>query len=132
MAAGTTPVFIATPKTWTGEGNTANTNRDGTGTLIDLVTGAATGSLVELIRAQFDETNDATVVRFFLSLDGGTTKRLLKELIFPAVTPSTTVEAASQEWIPTVPLVLPDGSAKLYASVHTAKNVCVTVQGGDY
>lgn len=132
MPAGTTPVFVATPKTWSGEGGTANTARDGTGTLITVVTGASTGSVVELVRAQFDVTTTAGVVRLFLSLDGGTTKRLVKELLIPAVTPSTTVEAASVEWIPTVPLILPDGSAVLYASTHNAENVCVFAHGGDY
>lgn len=133
MAAGTTPVFVATPKSWYQRIATANTERVfSTGTLGTLVVGVANASVVELVRFQADGTTTAGVVRLWLSLDNGTTKRLIKEILVAAVTPSTTVEAWSAEWIPTVPLVLPDANAILYASTHNAEGFVVTAHGGDY
>lgn len=132
MAAGTTPVFVATPKTWSGEGGTANTARDGSGTLITVATGSANGSAIELVRYQYDVTTTAGMLRLFLSLDGGTTKRLINELDVGALTVSATQRAASGEWVPTVPLILPDTSSVLYASTHNGENVCVYAHGGDY
>lgn len=132
MAAGTTPVFVATPKTWSGEGGTANTNRDGTGTLITVATGGSNGSVVELVRYQYEVTTTAGMVRIFLTLNNGTDKRLLKELEVSAVTVSATVAGTSGEWIPTVPLILPDTNAILYASTEKAEQVNVYAFGGDY
>lgn len=132
MAAATTPIFVETPKTWCGLAATANTGRDGSGTLATIVTGVADGSVIELVRVQANGTTTAGVCRLFLSLDGGTTKRLIKELLIAAVTPSATVEAASAEWAPTVPLVLPDTNAILYATTETGDDFVVTAHGGDY
>lgn len=133
MAAGTTPVFVATPKSWIAFPATADTARNNPSTgQVTLVTGGSNGSVVESIRVQATGTTTAGVCRIFLSLDGGTNKRLVRELLIPAVTPSTTVEAASNEWVPTVPLVLPDTSALLYATTDNGDDYVVTAHGGDY
>lgn len=125
------PVFVGTPKVWSGEGGVANTARDGTGTLITVATGASGGSVIEHLRYQYDVTTTAGMVRWFYSLDGGTTKRLLFEQEVPAVTVSATQRAASGELPMTPPLPLNDASAILYASTHNGENVCVFAIGGD-
>ena len=132
MPAGTSPVFVATPKSYEVRIATANAGRDGTGTLGTLATGVANGSVVQAIRVQADGTTTAGVVRIFLTADTGTTKRLLKELLIPAVTPSTTIEAFSIEWAPTEPIILNGASYVLYASTNNAEGFVVLAVGGDY
>lgn len=125
------PVFVGTPKVWSGEGGTANTARDGTGTLITVVTGAAGGSLVDRVAYQYDVTTTAGMLRLFHSLDGGTTKRMIAELDVAALTVSATQKAASGEIQFVPPIPLNDASAVLYASTHNGENVCVFAFGGD-
>lgn len=132
MPAGTTPVFVATPKTYQAQIATANTARDGTGTIGTVATGVANGTVITHVRVQATVTTTAGVVRLWYSPDSGTTNRLLKELLITAITPSTTVEAFSVEHVFTDPLILPDGSALLRASTHNAETFNVFAVGGDY
>jgi uncharacterized membrane protein len=66
----------------------ANTNRDGTGTLVDILTAAAAGTRVDALEIVAAGTTTAGVVRLFLY--DGTNNRLFKEILVDAVTPSTT------------------------------------------
>jgi hypothetical protein len=69
--------------------DTANTNRDGTGTLVNLVTGATNGTIIEQISIQATGTTTAGMARFFLY--DGTTNALIHEVVVQAVTPSAFV-----------------------------------------
>ncbi len=64
MAA--SPVFVGTPKVWQQAIATANTARDGTGTLADVVTAGASGSRIDKIRVVASGTTTAGVIRIFL------------------------------------------------------------------
>lgn len=66
--------------------SSANTNRDGTGSITALTTGTATGVKIMEIIAQAQVTTTAGMIRLFLSDDGGTTWRLFDELPVGAVT----------------------------------------------
>lgn len=66
--------------------NTANTNLDGTGTIVDIVAGAASGTLVKSIIIKAQGTTTQGMVRIF-HLDG-TTTRLMMEIEVPAITQS--------------------------------------------
>src|SRR5262249_27101643 len=61
MAA--TPAFVGTPRTWLGQVSAANTNRDGTGTLVDIVSAGALGSRLDQIEVVAIATTTAGVVR---------------------------------------------------------------------
>ena len=63
MAMTATPVFVQTPKQWFAQVSTANTNRDGTGTLVDIVSGATNGTKMDCIDIQAAGTVTAGVVR---------------------------------------------------------------------
>lgn len=52
MAMTATPVFVQTPKTYMGQVSAANTNRDGTGTTVDIVTAGANGTKIDCIHIQ--------------------------------------------------------------------------------
>jgi hypothetical protein len=115
-----TPSYAATPRSDYCQISAANTARDGTGTLGTLATGAAGGTRIESVRVVAAGTTTAGVVRLFFSNDGGTTKRLLEEMLVTAVTPSTTVAVFSGRfslggWM------LKDANCILYAATHNAE-----------
>ena len=107
----------------------ANTLRDGTGTIVDIFTPGAMGGEIELLRVQAQGVTTAGVVRIFVH--NGAAYRLYKELLVTAVTPSTTVEAFSIDFVPAKRLILPAGY-KLGASTHNAETFTVFAQGGNY
>lgn len=124
------PVYVGTPKTWTCALSAANTNRDGTGTLVDLVAGGSIGSRVDTVRIIAKAAIAATtVVRLFLF--DGTNTRLFKEVLVPITTPSTTVETFTQDLTFGEGLVIPNGW-KLQGSVHTADPFNLIARGGDF
>lgn len=128
----TAPKFVSTPRIGITQVSTANTNRDGTGTTAAVLTGVAAGTRVERVIVQATGTTTAGWVRLFLSTDGGTTKRLLREVAITAATPSTTVAAFNTEIdFSGSGLVLPDASAQLIASTHNAETFNVIAYGGD-
>jgi len=117
--------------------STINTNRDGTGTLGTVCTGpntsAANGVGKRIIRlaVQATVTTTAGVIRFFISNDNGTTKRLVCEKIVPAVTPSTTVAAWRVEVPELVGLILPGGTGNiLYAGTEKGEAFNIICESG--
>lgn len=115
------PVFAVTPKVGVVQISTANTNRDGTGTLGTVLTGGTNGSVVKKIRVCATVTTTAGVVRLYL-YDGSNT-RLMQEILVPAITPSTTVEAFSRTitYGPDDVLHLPSNTWELRASTNNAE-----------
>ena len=129
MAANTTPIFTDTAICASAAIATANTNRDGTGTIGTVYSAGADGGRVAYVRVQATVATTVGVVRLFIHT--GAAYFLWKELLVTAITPSTTVEAYSIEYVPTEALVLPTGYS-LRASTHNAENFNVFVHGGDF
>jgi len=123
--------FAATPRVGAVNISTANTNRDGTGTVGTVITAGASGTRIERIRVQATGTTTAGVVRLFLH--DGTNFWPLEEILISAVTPSGTVAAftGSITFGDTRPLTLP-ASWSIRASTHNAETFCVTAHGADY
>lgn len=91
----TSPIHIGVPKSWAyAIPATANTARDGTGTITDVTPAAValTASQTSRIKIVATGTTTAGMVRIFGH--DGTAYRLLHELSVAAVTPSGTVKAA--------------------------------------
>ena len=116
---------------------TSNTNRDGTGTMGTVSTGPATtagngvGKRIFRVTVQSVQTTTAGVIRFFLTTDGGTTRRMVCEKIVPAVTPSTSVAAWRTEVAELVGLILPGGTGNiLYASTNGGETFNVFCESG--
>lgn len=78
--------------------STANTARDGTGTLGTVVTAATNGSKVSSVTITATGTTTAGVIRLFIF--DGTTTRLIAEILVPAITPSVSVAVWSFTWTP--------------------------------
>jgi hypothetical protein len=128
----TVPAFASVPKVAFGQVSTANTARDGTGTLVTIVTGAASGTRISSVRVTAAGTTTAGVVRLFLN--DGTNTRLLAEILVPAITPSTTVAVFMWTGIFSAEnaIILPNASWTLRASTHNAETFNVFATGGDF
>lgn len=121
--------YAATPRAALGQVSTANTNRDGTGTLATIFTAGSTGSRVDDIVIVATGTTTAGMVRLFLH--DGTNARLWQEVSVSAVTPSGTVAAWTQT-LSNLALVLPSGWS-LRASTHNAETFNIIVdRAGDF
>lgn len=108
--------------------STANTNRDGTGTLGTLVTGTTGGVVIEQITVTATGTTTAGMIRFFLSIDGGTSKRLIYEAQVTAQTPSASARAFTTDVSPLIGLVLLTTNTILYVSTEKAETFNVLAQ----
>ena len=81
--------YASTVKSAQAQVSTANTNRNGTGTIATVFTAGSNGSRIDDIYIVATGTTTAGVIRLFLN-DGSNTW-LWREIIVAAVTPSTTL-----------------------------------------
>lgn len=130
MAA--TPAFASTPRLAASPVITANTNRDGTGTIVDILTGVAAGTRIE--RVIITTTSDPADSIVTLFLYDGSYYRIFDEFDLgnPAAA-STTVPGFRTEKVYR-DLVLPSSSWKLAAAITvalTAGNMVVFAAGAD-
>ena len=133
--ANISPVFVHEPIVGHARIATANTNRDGTGT-VGTVTTATTaanggkGRRVDRVQAKATVTTTAGMVRLFVY--DGTNRRLVHEFTVDAVTASASVATWEEEWVRTdgqPVIVLPPGYA-LEASTHNAEQIdCIAFAG---
>jgi hypothetical protein len=123
----TTPQYASTPINGAVNIATANSLRDGTGTLGTLITASGNGMRVDDIYVTATGTTTAGTVRMFLS--NGTTNYLIQELIVLAVTASATVPSWSQP-INSKGIVLQNGwSLKFSTEKAESFNIVITRAG---
>lgn len=144
MAQNTTPIFLKTPRvSGITTGTSANTNKDGTGTVATVFTADATnGSKIEKVTLQHMGGNTATVIRFFVN-NGSTNATASNNFLVheealatwgnSESTASTGLTTSSFATVWFADLVLPAGY-KLNVTTATgiASGVMVTGIGGDY
>lgn len=110
--------------------STANTGRDGTGTLGTVMTAGANGSAITRVDVVAPGTTTAGMVRLFL--DNGSAKFLIKEIAITAITPSASLPGFADSWTPGGDgLCLPTGWS-LKASTHNAESFNVAAHYGNY
>ena len=126
----TTPNFTSPSRLATASVSAANTNRDGTGTIVTVLTGVAAGTKVFEVDVQMTVTSTAGMVRLFLSSDTGATWKLFDEVAIAAATASASVKATRVATQYTN-LILPSASWVLGAATHNAEASVVTALGGD-
>lgn len=86
--------YVGTPKNSSAQITTADTATNNPVTApVVVYTAGSNGARIDAIDIQATGTTLAGLVRFFLSIDGGTTKRLIGEVAVSAITASTTVAA---------------------------------------
>jgi hypothetical protein len=127
----TTPQFASVVRTAVEQVATANTNRDGTGTIATIFTAGTNGSRIETVEIQATVTTTAGMVRLFIH--DGTNARLLREQPITANTVSATNPAFQivLAFGDMSPLLLADGYS-LRASTEKAETFNITVFGGDF
>lgn len=129
-----TPQYASTPKCGIGQISTANTNRDGTGTIGTIFTAGAAGSRIDSISLKAVATTTAGMIRLFIH--DGTNARLLTELPVLALTPSATTpsweaQLNTNTMTQVLPIILPSGYS-LRASTNNAETFNVIAEGGDF
>lgn len=126
----TSPAFIATPRLTGVNVSSANTARDGSGSITSLITGAATGTRVLEIDAQCAATSAAALVRIFISSDSGSTWKLFDEIAITAATVSDTVKA-NRNIATYSNLILPSATYQLGVTTSIAQSTNVFALAGD-
>lgn len=119
------PAYAATPRSIDiAQVSAANTNRDGTGTIVTVCAGVAAGTRVSSVTAHATVSTTAGMVRLYLSTDTGSTWRLYREIPVTAVTVSASA-AAWEARLEFTDLVLTGTSDLLGASTHNAEAINV-------
>jgi len=136
MPANTAPIFPLTPAVSWGTIATANTAKDGTGTVVTVFTADATnGGRVDYLKIRAAGTNVATVLRVFvnngLTNTTAANNTLLVDMTIAATTNSEV--AALLDNLLSLDLSLPAGF-KLNVTIGTtvAAGLHVTAAGGQY
>ena len=118
--------YAATPLSPAVIVNTANPNRNGTGTVVQLLPASPTGCRVDDINIQAQVTTTAGMVRIFAKR--GANYFLLREIPVAAVVPSATERAYSIQ-LTNLAWVF-DTTTELYASTEKAEAIAITVTHG--
>jgi hypothetical protein len=137
MAANINPIFTLIPETQWGATTitTANTAKDGTGTVLNVFTAGADGSYVQRVRFRPSGTAVQTVARLFIN-NGSTNATAANNILFDEITiAATTLSETTAQSSFEIPLnfALPAGY-KLNITIGTtiAAGLYVSVIGGDY
>jgi hypothetical protein len=125
----TSAQYASTVRTASAALSAANTNRNGTGTIVSVFSAGASGSRIDDIYIVANATVTAGVVRLFIS--DGTNIRLWQEILVTATTPSTTQQVWSYTLLNQA-LILASGWS-LQASTNNAETFSVFVtRAGDF
>ncbi len=135
MTANTNPVFPLTPVVPVGQTViTANTAKDGTGTMVTVYTAGANGSKVGSLQIAYTGTSVATCLRIFLNNGSTNATAGNNSLLLSVTVPANTLSEVAAANDITVPLnlTLPAGY-KLNVAIGTtiAAALAVTANGGD-
>jgi hypothetical protein len=125
MAA--TPQFASSPRLGIATISTANTNLNGSGTLVNVVVAGSSGTKINEVTIQAAGTVTSGMVRLFVF--DGTTNYLFDEFPIPATIPSSSV-ASYRTYKNYDNFVLPSGNT-LRASTANAETFNVMAWGGD-
>jgi hypothetical protein len=135
----TQPQYAATPEITITQISTANTNRDGSGTITEVCAGPSsargTGVGRRITRVTISATASTTAgaVRFFISTNSGTNDFMIVERSVPAITVATgTTPPFRTEVAELVGLVLQGtvstATTNLYASTNNAETFNILVE----
>lgn len=120
--------YAATPTIGRGVLSAANSGRDGTGTVVNILTAATFGTRIDKITIKAASDTTTGMVRIFLF--DGTSYSLYEEISIQATTvdPST---PSNKRVIPSMALDLPSGWS-LRASTENAEILYVLAEGANY
>lgn len=124
--------FAATPGLTLSQVSAANTNRDGTGTVVTVLAGSATGRRINKITVKGIATSTAGMVRIYFY--DGTNTRLYLEVAVTAITASASVAAFTSTTLfyDSDAPILPSASYEIRASTHNAETFNIIVEWADF
>jgi len=125
----TTAQYAATVQNASAQISTANTNRNGTGTIVSVMTGATNGTRIDDIYIVATGATTAGVVRLFIN--DGTNSRLLSENLVTAITPSTSVAVFSVALLNQAIILANGYSLRASTQIGETFNIIVT-RAGDF
>jgi len=130
MAKNTSPIFTIDAILGMVSIATANTNRDGSGTIGTLVTGVAGDTRISRITIKATGTTTAGMVRLWMH--DGANYKLWREILVSAITASATVATFESilEFLGERAIVLPAGHS-IRASTENAENFDLVAEGGN-
>ena len=146
MPANTLPIFPLTPKVSWGTVTTANTAKNGTGTVVTVFTAGSDGARIDQIKVRALGTNVATVIRFFVNNGSDPTTAANNSLVHDATIAATT-NSETAELVDNDITINKDGGArteppipylpagyKINVTIGTtvAAGLQITVWGADY
>ncbi len=126
----TQPAFATVPRIGLAQVSAANTNRDGSGTVVTVITGVAAGTRIAEVVVEATVATTAGMVRLYLFNAADSSTRLFDEIAIAAATPSASVRATRVSTVYTN-LILPSASWQLRASTHNAEAINVIALGAD-
>ncbi len=144
MPANTVPIFPLSPKTSWGSVATANTAKDGTGTVVTVFTAGANGSKIDQIKVRPLGTNVATVLRLFVNNGSANTTATNNSLVHEKTIAATTLSEVSEladtdllipkggDVAPPIPYLPPGYKINVTVGTTIAAGLQVTVHGSDY
>lgn len=121
--------FASTPRNTTADISVANTNRDGTGTIVTGFVAGAAGARVDRIEIKATGTTTAGMVRAFKRVSAGAWK-LWREYNVDAITPSATVSSYSNRDDDIAEILM--AGMEVGFSTHNAEGFVVHTSGGDF
>jgi len=131
MATNTTPVFTKDGSLDAAQVSAANTNRDGTGTIVTLAAGTTEGKRIHVVRIKAIVTTTAGMIRFYYSPDNGVTNRLIGEVVVAAIVVGAGVAGFEYDWVPPAGWLILMGTTQLLrASTHNAEAHNLLAVGG--
>jgi len=137
MAQNTVPIFPLVPQiSWGTNLTTANTAKDGTGTIVTVFTAKAVdGSRLDYLKSRARGTNVATVLRVFINNGSDPTTAANNVLFMERTIPATTVSEIAEladVYIP-MDISMPAGY-KINVTIGTTvvAGLMVTAIGGEY
>lgn len=122
------PIFVGGLRTEGANINTANLNRDGTGTVATLFTAGASGSKVITVNVRAQVATTAGMIRFF-KYDGATYFLYYEIPVIATPLPGASTPGFTATFSPD--LILESGWS-LRVSTAIAEMFSVTATGGDY
>jgi len=135
MSANTAAIFPINGKIAFGTILTANTAKDGTGTVVTVFTAGTNGSRVDTIKVRYTGTCVATVLRIFINNGSVNTTATNNTLYYEQSIPACTLTETAAQTDIEIPMdiVLPIGY-KINITIGTtiAAALAVTTCGGDY
>lgn len=130
----TTPGFIGTLQTAFGRVAAANTNKDGSGALITLITGGTNGTAIYALDVKAEVTVAAACITFFITSGGS--QYFWRELLVPATTSSTTAITYQDNTLRSADgsplLTLKSGEILKFASTINQATIVSATWAGDF